>query len=155
MSGNFNETTFTQANLMATWFQLEHKGIDKVSLIEYDETRDEVRESFIGQILLKRLKVFEVKVKIPIHLYLILIVGINNPGMILGSFYKILSSIPNLKEDYTIRVEDFIRVFGDTFPDSENKESEELMHKYWDEQKTGEGLNKVDSPSEWLKLFSK
>lgn len=155
MSGNFNETTFTQANLMATWFQLENKGISKVPLIEYDETRGEVRESFVGKVLLKRLKVFEVKVKIPIHLYLILIVGIDNPGMILGSFYKILSSIPNLKEEYTIRTQDFIRVFGDVFPDSEDKNSEELMHKFWDEQKDDKGLNKVDKPSEWLRLFSK
>lgn len=112
-------------------------------------------ESFIAMVLLKRMKAFEIEVKIPDELILILEISTEgNPGKSLTLLYEILSRIPNLQKGHMLTCDDYIRLTGTgQFKTVWNKEDDKWMEDLWDSQKTDDGCNKVDYPEYWRELF--
>lgn len=112
-----------------------------------------IEDSFIAQVILKRMEAFKVPIRIPDPLIaLIELTTGSNPGMSLIMLHEIMRNIPDLKSNHEILPEDFIRVYTNEFPDVRLPKWNEHFTNIWDQQKC-EGSNQVDGPKYWLDLF--
>lgn len=77
------------------------------------------KESFIYKVLSKKLDVFQIDVKVPDSLYMIIDICVDgNPLKCQMILHNILMNIPNLKSKpgYIITTQDLLRVYTDLFP---------------------------------------
>ena len=115
-------------------------------------------ESFICQVLSKRMEAFGLQVVVPDHLSCILeICTEGNPGLSLYMLSEILKNTHIQCLPYTIKAMDFTMTFPTAFPVlTENRYAE--YQKKWDGQKyekDGHLLNRVDTPDFWKEVIGR
>lgn len=120
----------------------------------------EVHEnSFICQVLSKRMEAFDLKVVVPDHLSSILeICTESNPGMSLYMLSEILKTAKVQSLPYTITSMDFALTFPMSFPVIEDSKIYQEYQKKWDSQKyekDGHLLNRVDTPEFWKEVIGR
>ena len=109
--------------------------------------------SFIAKIIRKKFEAFQIPIKIPnLLLMLIEICTDSNPGVSQIMLKEVLSRIPNLEPDYQVMPTDFVRVYATEFPLMKNPKWEEYFSKLWDAQKS-DGNNLCDTRDWWMELF--
>jgi hypothetical protein len=121
----------------------------------YDE--DELlSHMFAARVLLKKLQYLNIDVWIPKDCLVILELCCNSsPGMIQLMTHRLLASMKaNKKDDYRkgchINSTDFLMAFPDEFPlMSYYPDVEKFYNDEWDNQKTEDGSNKVDTMEWW------
>lgn len=146
-----NEKLGMLAQLLMLWQLGENKRSPRIIESEEDELID---GSFVPKILVKRMKVYGIPIQLPLELLAILEIGLNsNPGYSLVCLYEIIKAIPDLKPQHIITANDFVRVFPDYFPDIDDPKIFKRLEEMWDNQKTPDRLNKVDSRAYWMELF--
>lgn len=134
---DIKETTDYCSKIFIQWFFDEKENPS----MEYkDNDKEFLEESFITKILLKKFKVFDIKIHLPIHLLILLSLCTNeNPGQSQVILKKLLLSIKERKgpipDNYVIKHEDFGYCFTTSFPIIENKTIRDKYEKLWNKQK--------------------
>lgn len=130
--------------------------------VKFQPKDKELRDTFIPQVLLKKLDMFQIPISLPDPLLeLITICSCNNPGYAQILLIEIIKRIPNKADLLEIRPEDFDRIVTDWgFPILLKPDIEERFSKLWEEQKTWQKAptvdytgNLVDSKSYWKDLL--
>lgn len=132
--------------------------------------------SFIAKVLRKKMEVFNIHVKLPDPLIMLIeICTDSNPGISQLILKRVLlhskcKSIPE-GQMYEVTPTDFSLTFPEEFPivnttsDEEsvppfmryqrvNPKWEEIFHEEWDAQKNENGANKCDTPEWWMEIYS-
>lgn len=104
------------------------------------EDNEFINNSFISQVILKKFKVFNIKIHLPIHLLMILsLCTEENPGQSQIILKRLLLDIKSKKgpipENYVITFNDFDMCFQDSFPIMDIPAINESYHILWNEQK--------------------
>lgn len=134
-------------------------GQKKPEFLEYGE-----EQSFIHKVLAKKMEAFNTGIIVPVQLSLILDIGTeSNPGLSQIVLVDIIkhSQIDSLP--YTIKSEDFVRVFPFNFPDVDDKAFMDKYQAMWNAQKrevnnSGKSVqqwqsdNLVDTPEYWAEI---
>ena len=120
----------------------------------YDGSSDYSKESFIARVLRKKLEVFNVPVKVPDELLMIIEVCTGgNPGISQLMLKEIIGK--NCPKDKVLTHEDFVRAFTMEFPViSVYPKWEKHFSGAWDKQKDENGNNLCDTPLWWLECFN-
>lgn len=130
-------------------------NLNQMKKNEFSIDEDFNKQSFIAQILRKKMEAFNIKINIPDELIMLIEIATNsNPGVSQVMLHEILMSIRDLKEGYTIQPMDFARKYPDRFLMMDNPEDEEYFRKLWDAQKSPSG-NRCDTVEYWMECFNK
>lgn len=134
---NIGEIKELCSKILLSWFLIEKENPN----MEYTSEDEEfLRTSFITKVILKKFKVFDIQIHLPIYLLMILSLCTNeNPGQaqiilkdLLLSIKSKKGSIPN---GYVITSNDFSLAFPFSFPIMEIPEINKKYEKLWNEQK--------------------
>ena len=112
-------------------------------------------QSFIAKVLRKKIEVFEIPIKIPDYLLIIieLCTG-SNPGVSQVMLKEVMKHIPDLAPDHEITPMDFSLTYFNDFPDmTTNPKWSEDFSRLWDEQKSPDGQNLCDTREWWMECF--
>ena len=142
---NIGEIKELCSKMLVNWFLIEKKNSDMTYTSDDEEF---LRASFITNVILKKFKVFDIQIHLPIYLLMILSLCTNeNPGQaqiilkdLLLSIKSKKGSIPN---GYIITSNDFTSAFPFSFPIMGISEINKKYEKLWDKQK-----KKTTSPLE-------
>lgn len=155
---DFNETLNYVGKCMIMWSMEHTKNPEKCK-----EHSDDISESFICQVLNKRMKAFNTGIIIPDYLSLMIELCTNsNPGQSLMILAEILEKLPKpVADGYVITPEDFIRVYTNKFPIVWWYEDiNDRLNKRWNEQKVVPAHplqtdNACGEPEYWNKLLGR
>lgn len=163
---NINESTSAKdcAQVLITWSMLECTNPTKIFRFQNDETEE---RAFTTNVLIKKLKAFDIDIKIPDPLFILIAVCVNdNPGMCQIMLKMILENICNIRgskipKGYVITSEDFVDAFPNDFPLMyEYKEMEELFLQKYMEQKDKSLMdtplhsdNLMDTKEWWYEVY--
>lgn len=140
-------------SLLITW-NFQAAGKAPTTEQNYDGTSEYSQQSFIAQVLRKKMEVFKIPVKIPDVLIAIIEVCTNgNPGISQLMLRDIIGD--SRKKGSTLTPDDFARVYPISFPVVEDgNEWDKYFSKKWEEQKNpSNGSNLCDTPTWWLSRF--
>ena len=154
---NVKETKDLCSKLLIYWSLIEKENPDMKYIPEDEEF---LRTSFIANVILKKFKVFDIQIHLPIHLLMILSLCTNeNPGQSQIILKDLLLSIKSKKgpipNEYVITSDDFSSAFPFSFPIMEIPEINKKYEKLWNKQKRKKE-NKLESDNlcdtvEWWK----
>lgn len=147
---NVEETKDLCSKLLIYWSLIEKENPDMKYIPEDEEF---LRTSFIANVILKKFKVFDIQIHLPIHLLMILSLCTNeNPGQSQIILKDLLLSIKSKKgpipNGYVIISDDFSLAFPFSFPIMEIPEINKKYEKLWNEQK-----RKKENPLESDNLY--
>ena len=154
------ETKELCSKVFMSWFLEEMKD----SKMEYKEEDKEFLEgSFITKILLKKFKVFDIKIHLPLPLLALLSLCTNeNPGQSQIILKDLLNSIKShrgpIPEGYVITSDDFAHCFPFSFPITSDPAINKKYLELWDGQKKEqhhpmESDNKCDTVEWWKEVM--
>lgn len=134
---NIGEIKELCSKILLSWFLIEKENPN----MEYTSEDEEfLRTSFITKVILKKFKVFDIQIHLPMHLLMILSLCTNeNPGQSQIILKDLLLSIKSKKglipNGYVITSNDFTLAFPFSFPIIEIPEINKKYEKLWNEQK--------------------
>lgn len=134
---NIGEIKELCSKILLGWFLIEKENPN----MEYTSEDEEfLRTSFITKVILKKFKIFDIQIHLPIHLLMILSLCTNeNPGQSQIILKDLLLSIKSKKgpipNGYVITSDDFSLAFPFSFPIMGIPEINKKYEKLWNEQK--------------------